>query len=88
VEEPQARELIEGVLGALFDNVRTFDTGFDEVPEPEPAVQEASDPNKPYYPRVNPKAAERVLEDPAVALVLDVFKGRIADIRRPSDDSA
>jgi DNA polymerase-3 subunit gamma/tau len=84
LEKAEHRKLLEQALTAITANLLTFRT---ELTAPAPGTPGASnlviDSALPYYPGVNPEEAREVLADPAVAHLLEVFKGKIADIRRP-----
>ena len=82
VDGPAARAAIETIMARLFTNAPTYRTVF-AAPRVSEARPEPYDPDKPYYTSVAPAAAKAVLQDPGVAAVLDVFKGRIAEIRHP-----
>lgn len=82
VEEDAQRRALEHALGNYSANVRTFRTHMIDVPgASEEATPKPYDPKEPFYPTVNPEEARKILSDPRVARVVDVFKGRIADIR-------
>ncbi|MFP4500241.1 MAG: DNA polymerase III subunit gamma/tau [Candidatus Hydrogenedentota bacterium] len=78
------RAVIEQVLTRQFDNVTGFRAELGAEPATGAGTPEPYDPNKPYYSRVRPDLAEQAAADPHVAQVLDVFKGRIADVKRPN----
>ena len=86
VEDPASRALLEECFRDMTANIRTIRC---EVREEKPdaaanasAARPASPP--PAAPRVEPEAARQAMEDPHVARVLDVFKGRIVDIKPPA----
>lgn len=82
VEEDAQRRALEHALGAYSSNVRTFRTRmFEDRGATAAAPPQAYDPKEPFYDSVNPEEARRALGDPRIARVVDVFKGRIADIR-------
>ncbi|MFP6581182.1 MAG: DNA polymerase III subunit gamma/tau [Candidatus Hydrogenedentota bacterium] len=56
------------------------------TPETPPVAQE-SDDEAPVSESINPEARRKALEDPALANVVDVFKGRIVDIQKRSEPS-
>ncbi len=82
VEKPEYRGALEASLAALTENTRTFRT---VLREPErgstPAAGAKNAAGVPFYPSVNPEEARAALEEPRIAAVLEVFKGRIAEIR-------
>lgn len=83
VEEDVQRRALEHALGSVTVNVRTFRTRMieDRGATTAAAPPRAYDPKEPFYASVNPEEARRALADPRIARVVDVFKGRIADIR-------
>lgn len=76
VERPENRALLENALSALTENLRTFQTrqAMDMAPAPESAAEAAAT----HYGSVSPDLARQALEDPQIAMIVDVFKGRIA----------
>lgn len=52
----------------------------DEGPADRPKSAASTGGDLPYYPGVNPDDAREAMDDPAVENVVNVFKGRIADI--------
>jgi DNA polymerase-3 subunit gamma/tau len=83
VDSPEARAEVEAVMAKLFTNATTYRTVFATPRVQEPAAAANYDPDRPYYPGVNPAAAKAALEHPGVAAVVEAFKGRIAEIRLP-----
>ncbi|MBI5091947.1 MAG: hypothetical protein HZB26_05825 [Candidatus Hydrogenedentes bacterium] len=82
LEKPEQRAAIEAALAELTDNVRTFRCEAGAGAEPEEAGPAQS--TLPISGRVDPNAARAALDDPHVAQVVDVFKGRIVDIKSES----
>lgn len=80
-EQPDARVALEAALAALTTNLRRVrvESGAEATPSAAPLIP---DPAHPVYPAVSAEDAERALEDPHVARVLEVFKGRIAEVRK------
>ncbi len=77
-ERPEHHEAILAVLSAFAGNVSAFRVELAKETGKKPAsVEEEA--------LVSPKEAQRVEHDPHVALVLDVFKGHIVDIKQPLD---
>lgn len=73
------REAMEKALARHTTNVTAIEVA---VRETAPAKGRAPVPasDAPFYPGTNPEEAREVLADPGVATVVNVFKGRIADI--------
>ncbi len=84
IQAAENRTVIEQVLTRQFDNITGFRAELGAEPAARADAPESYDPNKPYYSRVRPDLAEQAAADPHVAQVLDVFKGRIADVKRPN----
>ena len=80
VERPENLDAICGVLQRLTQNIAKvrIDTALEEIIE---APGEAR-PTWHVHGTVNPEEAKAALADPHVAKVVDVFRGRIVDIRR------
>lgn len=81
VEQPEQRRAFEAVLAACTRNVRTFRTELQAGAAAPRETKVDYDPKQPFYASVNPEEAQKAMADPRIAKVLDVFKGRIADIR-------
>lgn len=82
VEKAEYRGALEASLAALTENARTFRTVLREAEQgPAPAAGVKNGASVPFYPSVNPEEARTALEEPHIAEVLEVFKGRIAEIR-------
>lgn len=82
VEEAECRTTLEEALAQRTENIATFRTVLAAAAEEagaEPAAE--YDPNRPFYARVHPDEAQHALEDPRIAKVVDVFRGRIAEVR-------
>lgn len=87
IEKPENRKMLEQALAAATANLKTFRS---LVAAPTYGLNNASvpagtvvDPNAPFYPTVNPEEAKALLDDPNIAQLVDVFKGKIADIKKP-----
>lgn len=86
VDQPEIRSVLETALREVTTNLNTFRTVLDDpLPQEAPPILA---PAGPYYGNVDPERAQQAMEDPHVALVLDVFKGRIAAIRQDGDQEA
>ena len=82
VDKPENRRVVEQVLAGLTTNVRTFRT---LAPPGEIEPEESGRPHAlPYGGHVSAEQARVVLEDPHVAKVVEVFKGRIVDVKQPA----
>lgn len=84
IERPESRRAVEAALHSITSNL----TGFRcEMVDESPGAVAADGPSRggaqmPLGARVNPEEARAALNDPHVAKVVDVFKGKIVDIRR------
>jgi DNA polymerase-3 subunit gamma/tau len=80
LEKPEHRRAVEDALTTLTDNIRTFRTEIEAAVE---AVVEQAEPQTslPAYPSVAPQDVRTALADPHVAKVIEVFRGRIAEIK-------
>lgn len=83
VERPENRQILERALAAATANLSTFRTALTSAPSAVGGPDAPAQANLPYYVSVNAEAARAALDDPQVARILDVFKGKIADIQRP-----
>lgn len=84
VERAENRKVLEEALVTVTSNLSRFRTEIQAATHANGSaapVQDLSD--KPYYPGVNPEEARAVLEDESVAQLVEVFRGRIAEIRKP-----
>jgi DNA polymerase III subunit gamma/tau len=77
VEQPDNRAAIERLLRELTANVTGFHTEFDATPEEAPESAEL-----PFGGSVTPDEARAALAEPHIAQVVDVFKGRIVQVKR------
>lgn len=85
LEKAENRAVIESALRETTSNIRRL--RLEQAPAPSiPALPAAG--ALPVAGRVNPRTAETVLRDPRVAKVVDVFKGRIVDVKPPDGPSA
>ncbi|MCC6144970.1 MAG: DNA polymerase III subunit gamma/tau [Candidatus Hydrogenedentes bacterium] len=83
IEQADSRRQVEAVLQRLTTNLTTFRTELDtSTSAAQPDAAELADPGQPWYPTVNPELARTVAEDRHIQEVLEVFRGRIADIRQ------
>ncbi|NUM56930.1 MAG: DNA polymerase III subunit gamma/tau [Candidatus Hydrogenedentes bacterium] len=80
VEQAENLELVRGVLQRMTQNIAALriDAALDESPIESIETR----PSRHVYGTVNPEEAQAALADPHVAKVIDVFRGRIVDIRR------
>jgi DNA polymerase-3 subunit gamma/tau len=76
------RDQIESALVKVTDNVQTFRCDM-ESPPPKAAVASANGKtaNVPTAGRVDPSEAKTALEDPGLSQVVDVFRGRIVEVK-------
>lgn len=79
VERAENLEVVSGVLQRITHNVAAIrvETALDEVPLEEGGARSS----RHMYGTVNPEEAQAALTDPHVAKVIEVFRGRIVDIR-------
>ena len=86
LERPETRKAVEAALQDLTANLTGFrcELSADEVSAAggAPDNTRPAPPKTPLGSRVNPEEARDALDDPHVAKVVDVFKGKIIDIRR------
>lgn len=87
VQRPEYRSVIDEILSSLFDNVTSHRTQLDAAAAPAEPPSVSSEGGPLAYAAVDPEKARLAMEDPAIAKVVEVFKGRIADIRplRPTE---
>ncbi len=86
VEQPANRTAIEELFAERTENVTGFCAKLAAPVEAE-APQEAEE-YLPFGGGVSREQAKQALEEPDVAKVVDVFKGRIVDIKRTEDHAA
>ncbi|MBI1321070.1 MAG: DNA polymerase III subunit gamma/tau [Candidatus Hydrogenedens sp.] len=83
VQKPENRDSIAAMLESLTENIRALRTEL-EAPPKEDTGKPEDHPDLPMYQGLDEAAAKHAAEDPLVADVLDVFKGRIAAIHAPA----
>ncbi|MFP4190982.1 MAG: hypothetical protein ACLFU6_02810, partial [Candidatus Hydrogenedentota bacterium] len=88
VEDPASRALLEECFRDMTANIRAIRCDVREEKPDTASDVSASRPASPPPPatRVDPDAARQAMQDPHVARVLDVFKGRIVDIKPPENN--
>ena len=80
VQDRNNQQAMADALKRHTTNLEALDISIAEAKaNPQQAATPASS-EQPFYPGTNPEDAREVLEDPGVATVVRVFKGRIADI--------
>jgi DNA polymerase III subunit gamma/tau len=77
-EKSENRELVEGLLRQHTSNVSRLATVMCEKPAEEDAARA---PVAQHGASVDPEAVRAALEEPLVAKIVDVFKGRVVDVR-------
>ena len=84
LERPESRKAVEGALQALTDNLTAFrcELSADDAAKRTPDDTRPAPPQTPPGARVSAEEARAALDDPHVAKVVDVFKGKIIDIHR------
>jgi DNA polymerase-3 subunit gamma/tau len=85
IEQPDHRQQVETILQRLTTNLTTFRTELDAATPAAAAQEEANTPQdsrQPWYPSVNPDLARTLLQDNHIHEVIEVFRGRIAEIRQ------
>jgi DNA polymerase III subunit gamma/tau len=93
VERPENRQALESLLQQRYDNVQTFRSELDravvaEKAAPEAEVEaQAQDSGVTHAPGIGAEQLETALSDPGVAKLVDVFKGRIIEVR-PGEGAA
>lgn len=83
VDRPENRAILEQALATSTQNLTHFRTVIAADRGPSPRAETTAQSDLPYYPMVAPDDAKAILEDPDVSKLLEVFRGRIAAIRRP-----
>ena len=83
VERPENRQVLEEILSSVTTNLKTFHCEIDEAPEIAEFVDSERPRNEvlPIAGHVHAEEAREALKDPHVAKVVDVFRGRIVDVR-------
>ena len=82
IEQRDQRAILEEHLGALTTNLTTFQTELEE------AGPSSSGPDRTHAPiggDVSAEEAQAAMDDPKIAQVMDVFKGRIVNIKHDTD---
>ena len=83
VERPENRRVLEEILCSVCANLRTFHCEHGDAPEDSTFV-DTEPPRSEVLPiagHVHAEEAREALKDPHVAKVVDVFRGRIVDVR-------
>jgi len=86
VDKPDHADVIREALEGHTENLRQIRTELEEAPK-DPDAGPEEHPELPIYQGLDESDAQRALEDPLVADVLDVFKGRLAAVRQPDEDA-
>jgi len=82
VDKPEHRRVLEEALQAITSNLTTFRTAVAEGPaESVDEPPAAASVDQACYPGAHPDEVRAALADPQVAEIVDVFKGRIAQIK-------
>jgi DNA polymerase-3 subunit gamma/tau len=83
VEKGENRKHLEQSLAKMTTNIRTFQSRMAESTSTADGKNgaENTQADLPYYPGTSPQDVRTALEDPQIAKVVDVFKGRIAQIK-------
>ncbi len=84
VQRPEHRQRLEELLRERFSNVASFRAESQGQTAPTMEAQESPNGALPAYASVLPGAARAALENPGIALLMDTFKGRIAEIKLPA----
>ena len=80
LERPETRRIIDEALLTVTTNLTTIRIESTRSPEKTDAPQQ-DHAQQPSYPSANPEAAREALEDPAIASIVDIFKGRITEVK-------
>ncbi|MCC6797573.1 MAG: DNA polymerase III subunit gamma/tau [Candidatus Hydrogenedentes bacterium] len=83
VERSENLEIVSGVLQGITQNIASLRVDA-ELDEAGPEISDTR-PSPQVYGTVNPEEAKAALTDPHVAKVIDVFRGRIVEIKRGAD---
>jgi len=86
LSEAENRRILEETLRAATANLLRIETELTAAPtraERQLPDAPAGTPPPAFYPSVNPEKANAALQDPDLARILDIFKGRIVEIRPP-----
>lgn len=84
LERPENKKAIQQALAALTSNIADFRCELASKDEPQPAKTQ-NGPSLPRGPQVSPEDAKNAIKDPHIAKVVDVFKGKIIDIRKKTN---
>ena len=89
VETDASRDTIVGVLTAATDNVRSFRCDLNRDESGGPSQEDGQEhPTTLYTSQVSSAEAREALSNPQIAKVVDLFKGRIVDVKhgvKPTD---
>jgi hypothetical protein len=79
-QKQENREIVATLLQQVTENLRQVRTEIDAAPKAASGTPEEL-PNVPAYQGIDEAVAKKLAEDPFIADVLDVFKGRIASVQ-------
>jgi len=79
-QKQENREIVATLLQQVTENLRQIRTEIDAAPKAASGTPEVL-PNLPAYQGIDETVAKKLAEDPFIADVLDVFKGRIASVQ-------
>ncbi len=80
VEKAENRRALETALVEITENLTTFRTEIGDTVHTLPVPQTVED-SLPRYASANPDDVRNVMENPQVSKILDVFKGRVVDVK-------
>jgi len=80
LERSENRGLVEKILQAVSVNLTSYQTVLKAATAPRRTETETK-PALRLAAEVSPELAEKVLEDPHIAKVVDIFKGRIVEVK-------
>lgn len=80
VEKAENRRALETALLEMTENLTTFRTEITDTVHESPERKTVED-SLPRYASANPDDVRNVMENPQVAKILDVFKGRVVEVK-------
>ncbi len=81
VDKVENRRALETALAEMTSNLTAFRTELSGDSTERPAVAEKVQDALPRYASANPDDVRAVMENPQVAKILDVFKGRVVEVK-------
>ena len=88
LECSENRDIVEKLLQAATDKLTTYQTLLTTDPAPRKPSDKETKSDLPMAGSVSPELAKKALDDPHIAKVVDIFKGRIVEVKHHVKEGA